>query len=115
MEDPIPTDDIPKHTLDALTFRSAKRAHDLFVSEYNKPVGEFPEGRAVKLACKTKDEYENISAEVAAAPKGPAPAIKLLMGPMPTVHKSKLSTDLALLTPSGKSTSDSKAPLVVSS
>ena len=37
--------DVPKHALDLLTFRSSKRAQDLFISEYNKPLVEYSEGR----------------------------------------------------------------------
>ena len=63
-------DDIPRLSLDALAYRSAKRAHDLFIGDYTNFLGDYAEGRAAKLACKTHDEYEDIEAMQPGVPGG---------------------------------------------
>lgn len=61
--------DVPKHTLDVLTFRSSKRAHDLFVSDYGKPLGGIAEARELKMACKRSEEYDTIPLETVVVDK----------------------------------------------
>eukprot|EP00123_Amoebidium_parasiticum_P016562 comp23494_c2_seq1/m.39334 comp23494_c2_seq1/g.39334 ORF comp23494_c2_seq1/g.39334 comp23494_c2_seq1/m.39334 type:complete len:510 (-) comp23494_c2_seq1:258-1787(-) len=41
-----------------MVFRSLKRTHDMFLSEYGKPVPEFEESARLKLQCKIHDEYQ---------------------------------------------------------
>lgn len=51
------TEEVQKHSVHTLVFRSLKRSHDMFLSEYPTPLAADPKGEKVKLACKTKDEY----------------------------------------------------------
>jgi hypothetical protein len=71
--------EIPRQTLEALTYRSSKRSHDFFLEDQGKPVAEFEEGRELKLACKVAEEYAHVPTE-AAVTKGPSAQVRALMG-----------------------------------
>ncbi|XP_014674309.1 PREDICTED: pleiotropic regulator 1-like [Priapulus caudatus] len=51
------TEEVQKHSVHTLVFRSLKRAHDMFLSEYSNPVSSDPVNEKLLLSVKAKDEY----------------------------------------------------------
>ncbi|CAL1600992.1 unnamed protein product [Knipowitschia caucasica] len=51
------TEDVQKHSVHTLVFRSLKRTHDMFVADQAKPVAPDEESQKVKMAVKLKADY----------------------------------------------------------
>ncbi|XP_072320179.1 pleiotropic regulator 1 [Eucyclogobius newberryi] len=51
------SEDVQKHSVHTLVFRSLKRTHDMFVSDQAKSVASDDEGRRLKMGVKLKTEY----------------------------------------------------------
>ncbi|XP_070553622.1 pleiotropic regulator 1-like [Ptychodera flava] len=50
-------EEVQKHSVHTLVFRSLKRSHDMFVSDNVDPPPQDPSCEKVKMACKARDEY----------------------------------------------------------
>ncbi|KAI8508826.1 Pleiotropic regulator 1 [Branchiostoma belcheri] len=50
-------EEVTKHSVHTLVFRSLKRTHDMFLSDHEKPVARDATSDAVKRNCKAHDEY----------------------------------------------------------
>ncbi|KAF4516753.1 hypothetical protein B566_EDAN004592 [Ephemera danica] len=50
-------EDVQRHSVHTLVFRSLKRSHDLFLSEHNILPSKDPEAEKIKKAVKTRDQY----------------------------------------------------------
>jgi len=51
--------DVPRHSVEVLTFRSVKRARDIFLTEGGPPTDPHDDARAAKMACKRHAEYKS--------------------------------------------------------
>lgn len=49
--------DIPKHSVHTLVFRSLKRTHDMFLSDYSHPIGFDEKSMEIRKATKAFDEF----------------------------------------------------------
>ncbi|XP_008315030.1 pleiotropic regulator 1 [Cynoglossus semilaevis] len=54
------TEDVQKHSVHTLVFRSLKRTHDMFVSDQAKQIAIDDESHKVKLGVKLKSDYEAV-------------------------------------------------------
>lgn len=50
-------EDVQKHSVHTLVFRSLKRTHDMFVSDHAKPISRDEQSNKVKMAVKLRAEY----------------------------------------------------------
>ncbi|XP_002733921.1 pleiotropic regulator 1, partial [Saccoglossus kowalevskii] len=50
-------EEVQKHSVHTLVFRSLKRSHDMFVSDNVDPPPAYEEAEKLKMACKARDEY----------------------------------------------------------
>jgi len=53
-------EDVQKHSVHTLVFRSLKRTHDMFLSDHANPPASDDKAEALKMACKAKDEYKPV-------------------------------------------------------
>eukprot|EP00035_Acanthoeca_spectabilis_P022247 m.442752 g.442752 ORF g.442752 m.442752 type:complete len:454 (+) comp18850_c0_seq1:64-1425(+) len=53
-------DGVPRHSVEVLTFRSVKRARDIFLTPTGPAVDPHEPGRAAKVACKRRSEYSAV-------------------------------------------------------
>ncbi|CAF0708671.1 unnamed protein product [Brachionus calyciflorus] len=51
------TQEIPKHSVHTLVFRSLKRTHDMFLSDYNHPIEIDEKSLDLRKSIKAKDDY----------------------------------------------------------
>ncbi|XP_067106524.1 pleiotropic regulator 1 isoform X1 [Osmerus mordax] len=51
------TEDVQKHSVHTLVFRSLKRSHDMFVADHAKPVALDDQSHKVKMAAKLRADY----------------------------------------------------------
>ncbi|XP_065838841.1 pleiotropic regulator 1-like [Oscarella lobularis] len=56
--------DVTKHSIHTLVFRSLKRTHDMFLSDYGAVPPEDPTSLRIKMACKIRDEYDLVKDEL---------------------------------------------------
>ncbi|KAJ8335642.1 hypothetical protein SKAU_G00389840 [Synaphobranchus kaupii] len=54
------SEDVQKHSVHTLVFRSLKRTHDMFVSDHAKPVSMDEQSRKLKMAAKLRAEYDAV-------------------------------------------------------
>ncbi|KAK7161829.1 hypothetical protein R3I94_004489 [Phoxinus phoxinus] len=54
------TEDVQKHSVHTLVFRSLKRTHDMFVSDHAKPIALDEQSFKMKMAVKMKTEYRPV-------------------------------------------------------
>lgn len=50
-------EDVSKHSVHTLVFRSLKRSHDMFIANNVQPVLTDEDGIKLKMSCKSKDQY----------------------------------------------------------
>ncbi|XP_072039910.1 pleiotropic regulator 1-like [Amphiura filiformis] len=50
-------EEVSKHSVHTLVFRSLKRSHDMFISDNTQPPPQDELSARIKLACKARDEY----------------------------------------------------------
>eukprot|EP00794_Sanderia_malayensis_P006893 gene6893-7671_t len=55
------TEDIPRHSVHTLVFRSIKRTHDMFLADNANPLPSDDTADKVKIACKIRDEYSHLT------------------------------------------------------
>ncbi|XP_065059147.1 pleiotropic regulator 1-like [Rhopilema esculentum] len=55
------TEEIPRHSVHTLVFRSIKRTHDMFLADHSVPLAQDEQSNKMKIACKIRDEYSNLS------------------------------------------------------
>ncbi|CAB1460908.1 unnamed protein product [Pleuronectes platessa] len=51
------SEDVQKHSVHTLVFRSLKRTHDMFVSDHAKSIAQDEESQKMKLGVKLKADY----------------------------------------------------------
>ncbi|KAJ8281136.1 hypothetical protein GJAV_G00063970 [Gymnothorax javanicus] len=54
------SEDVQKHSVHTLVFRSLKRTHDMFVSDHAKPISMDEQSHRLKMAVKLKAEYDAV-------------------------------------------------------
>ncbi|EDO33344.1 predicted protein [Nematostella vectensis] len=78
------SEDIVKHSVHTLVFRSLKRTHDLFLHDHALPVAQDEHSEKIKIACKVRDEYDPIKDLV------PVSSAKETHGQNMTSHSDRL-------------------------
>lgn len=54
------SEEVQKHSVHTLVFRSLKRTHDMFLSDQGNPPPPDEKAEKLKLACKARDEYKPV-------------------------------------------------------
>ncbi len=57
LSDTFDMEEVTKHSVHTLVFRSLKRSHDMFISDNIQPPPIDEKSERVKIACKIRDEY----------------------------------------------------------